>query len=156
MEYALRALFFDLWLPSQFLQGKLVITWHFLYVSLNDVCFLSQFYNTISSLSGICLACPTSWLFGRLPFVLMLGPSGGSFKWEATRQPCIHGGFHGVFNHDESWCTVSHHLEKAAEVAVGFGVAVPEELREVAEEICNKAVMKPLERKRFLALLRPE
>ena len=39
---------------------------------------------------------------------------------------------------------------------MGFGVAVPEELREVAEEICNKAVMKPLERKRFLALLRPE
>ena len=51
---------------------------------------------------------------------------------------------------------VSHHLEKAAEVAVVFGVAVPEELREVAEEICNKAVMKPLERKRFLALLRLE
>ena len=27
MEYALRALFFDLWLPSQFLQGKLIIKW---------------------------------------------------------------------------------------------------------------------------------
>ena len=39
---------------------------------------------------------------------------------------------------------------------MGFGVAVPEELRGVAEEICNKAVMKPLERKRLLALLRPE
>ena len=49
-----------------------------------------------------------------------------------------------------------HHLEKAVEVAVGFGVAVPEELSEVAEEICNQVVMKPLERKRFLALLRPE
>ena len=47
-------------------------------------------------------------------------------------------------------------MEKAAEVAVAFGVAVPEELGEVAEEICNKAVMKPLERKRFLALVRPE
>ena len=51
---------------------------------------------------------------------------------------------------------VSHHLDKAAEVAVAFGVAVPEELSEVAEEICNQVVMKPLERKRFLALLRPE
>ena len=50
---------------------------------------------------------------------------------------------------------VSHHLEKAAEVAVAFGVAVSEE-NEVAEEICNQAVMKPLERKRFLVLLRPE
>ena len=49
---------------------------------------------------------------------------------------------------------VSHHLEKAAEVAVAFGVAVSEE-NEVAEEICNQAVMKPLERKRFLVLLRP-
>ena len=44
---------------------------------------------------------------------------------------------------------VSHHLEKAAEVAVAFGVAVSKE-NEVAEEICNQAVMKPLERKRFL------
>ena len=51
---------------------------------------------------------------------------------------------------------VSHHLEKAAEVAVAFGVAVPEELSEVADEICNQAVMKPLERKRFLVLVRPE
>ena len=51
---------------------------------------------------------------------------------------------------------VSHHLEKAVEVAVAFGVAVPVELSEVADEICNQAVMKPLERKRFLALLRPE
>ena len=50
---------------------------------------------------------------------------------------------------------VSHHLEKAVEVAVAFGVAVSEE-NEVAEEICNQAVMKPLERKRFLVLLRPE
>ena len=50
---------------------------------------------------------------------------------------------------------VSHHLEKAAEVAVAFGVAVSEE-NEVAEETCNQAVMKPLERKRFLVLLRPE
>ena len=49
----------------------------------------------------------------------------------------------------------SHHLEKAAEVAVAFGVAVSEE-NEVAEEICNQAVMKPLERKRFLVLLRPK
>ena len=30
------------------------------------------------------------------------------------------------------------------------------ELSEVADEICNQSVMKPLERKRFLALLRPE
>ena len=51
---------------------------------------------------------------------------------------------------------VSHHLEKAVEVAVAFGVAVPEELSEVADEICNQAVMKPLEPKRFLVLLRPE
>ena len=51
---------------------------------------------------------------------------------------------------------VSHHLEKAAEVAVAFGAAVPEELSEVADEICNQAVMKPLERERFLVLLRPE
>ena len=50
----------------------------------------------------------------------------------------------------------SHHLEKAAEVAVAFGVAVPEEISEVADEICNQAVMKPLERKRFLVLFRPE
>ena len=48
---------------------------------------------------------------------------------------------------------VSHHLEKAVEVAVGFGVAVPE-LSEVAEEICNQ--VKPLERERFLVVLRPE
>ena len=47
-------------------------------------------------------------------------------------------------------------MEKAVEVAVAFGVAVPVELSEVADEICNQAVMKPLERKRFLALLRPE
>ena len=47
---------------------------------------------------------------------------------------------------------VSHHLEKAAEVAVAFGMAVPEELSEVADEICNQAVMKPMERKRFLVL----
>ena len=47
-------------------------------------------------------------------------------------------------------------MEKAVEVAVAFGVAVPEELSEVADEICNQAVMKPLERKRFLVLLRPE
>ena len=51
---------------------------------------------------------------------------------------------------------VSHHLEKAVEVAVAFGVAVPEELSEVADEICNQAFMKPLERKRFLVSLRPE
>ena len=50
---------------------------------------------------------------------------------------------------------VSHHLEKAAEVAVAFGAAVPEELSEVADEICNQAVLKPLGRKRFLALRRP-
>ena len=50
---------------------------------------------------------------------------------------------------------VSHHLEKAAEVAVAFGVAVSEE-NEVAEEICNQAVMKPLERKRSVVVLRPE
>ena len=51
---------------------------------------------------------------------------------------------------------VSHHLEKAAEVAVAFGVAVPVELSEVADEICNQAVMKPLEHKRFLVVLRPD
>ena len=51
---------------------------------------------------------------------------------------------------------VSHHLEKAVGVVVAFGVAVPVELSEVADEICNQSVMKPLERKRFLALLRPE
>ena len=39
---------------------------------------------------------------------------------------------------------------------MAFGVAVPVELSEVADEICNQSVMKPLERKRFLALLRPE
>ena len=98
----------------------------------------------------------------------------------------MHGGFHGVCNQDvpdlpaplvqtsqqapetvtEPWhlrlaevcnkALVSHHLEKAVEVAVAFGVAVPVELSEVADEICNQAVMKPLERKRFLVLLRPE
>ena len=51
---------------------------------------------------------------------------------------------------------VSHHLEKAAEVAVAFGAAVPEELSEVVDEICNQAVVKPLGRKGFLILLRPE
>ena len=51
---------------------------------------------------------------------------------------------------------VSHHLEKAVEVAVAFGVAVPEELSEVVDEICNQAVVKPLGRKGFLILLRPE
>ena len=39
---------------------------------------------------------------------------------------------------------------------MAFGVAVPQELSEVVDEICNQAVVKPLERKRFLALLRPE
>ena len=40
---------------------------------------------------------------------------------------------------------------------MAFGVAVPEELSEVVDdEICNQAVVKPLERKRFLILLRPE
>ena len=98
----------------------------------------------------------------------------------------MHGGFHGGCNQDlrnlpaplvqtsqqapqtvkEPWhlrlaevcnkALVSHHLEKAVEVAVAFGVAVPEELGEVADEICNQAVMKPLERERFLFLLRPE
>ena len=38
---------------------------------------------------------------------------------------------------------------------MAFGVAVPEELSEVADEICNQAVMKPLERKRFFILFRP-
>ena len=47
-------------------------------------------------------------------------------------------------------------MEKAVEVAVAFGVAVPQELSKVADEICNQAVMKPLEPKRFLVLLRPE
>ena len=96
----------------------------------------------------------------------------------------MHGGFHGGCNQDvrnlpaplvqtsqqdpqtvmEPWhlclaevcnkALVSHHLEKAVEVAVAFGVAVPEELSEVADEICNQAVMKPLEPKRFLILFR--
>ena len=39
---------------------------------------------------------------------------------------------------------------------MAFGVAVPEELSEVVDEICNQAVVKPLERKGFLILLRPE
>ena len=39
---------------------------------------------------------------------------------------------------------------------MAFGVAVPQELSEVVDEICNQAVVKPLERKRFLILLRPE
>ena len=52
---------------------------------------------------------------------------------------------------------VSHHLEKAAEVAVhGFWRGGAQELSEVVDEICNQAVVKPLERKRFLILLRPE
>ena len=98
----------------------------------------------------------------------------------------MHGGFHGGCNQDvrnlpaplvqtsqqdpqtvmEPWhlrlaevcnkALVSHHLEKAVEVAVAFGVAVPQELSKVADEICNQAVMKPLEPKRFLVLLRPE
>ena len=39
---------------------------------------------------------------------------------------------------------------------MAFGVAVPQEPIEVVDEICNQAVVKPLERKRFLILLRPE
>ena len=39
---------------------------------------------------------------------------------------------------------------------MAFGVAVPQELSEGGDEICNQAVVKPLERKRFLILLRPE
>ena len=39
---------------------------------------------------------------------------------------------------------------------MAFGVAVPQELSEVVDEICNQAVVKPLERKRFLILFRPE
>ena len=39
---------------------------------------------------------------------------------------------------------------------MAFGAAVPEELSEVADERCNQAVMKPLERKRFPISLGPE
>ena len=39
---------------------------------------------------------------------------------------------------------------------MAFGVAVPEELSEVVDEICNQAVVKPLGRKGFLILFRPE
>ena len=45
---------------------------------------------------------------------------------------------------------VDHHLAAATQIARDMGVALPSEVKEVAEEIADKVEMRPLERKRFL------
>ena len=112
----------DLWLPSQFLQHKLIIKW--------NTPYMLRCMN--------CGSCPN--FCGQNEIIKWAA----LVAWLRLADVC-------------NKAFVSHHLEKAAEVAVAFGMAVPEEFinSEVADEICNQAVMKPLGRKRFLVLLRP-